>query len=258
MRAAGLLVAVAMVACAPSGADRVIVAAGTTLVDSGFIEALASEYEATHADVQLSVVGEASARVLNLGESGAAEVLITHAPALELAFRADHDPELFEVSFTSEFHLVGPSDFVRRLDGLSFGSAFAEISAQEWPFVTRGDGSGTNEVELSIWDSVGIEPSGDWYASTGQGMGLTLQVADQRQGFTLAEAGAFANVSGFLDIESATLTDSMVNPYRIIVIGGADPAAEAFAQWTLSAQGQAAIRKVNGELFGAMIYTPGI
>ena len=74
----------------------------------------------------------------------------------------------------------------------------------------------------------------------------------------MAEAGAFANVSGFLDLEAAGLTDSMVNPYRLIVIAGADPAAGEFAQWTLSAQGQAAIRKINGELFGTMIYMPGI
>ncbi len=204
MRMVWLMVAaIVLAACGADAGDRVIVAAGTTLVDSGFIEALASEYEAAHPEVELSVVGEASARVLNLGESGAAEVLFTHAPTLELAFQAANDPQRFAVAFTSEFQLVGPIDVIHELDGESFGGAFAQIAAQEWTFITRADGSGTNEVERSIWSSLGVEPEGDWYTSTGQGMGLTLQVADQRRAFTLAEAGAFVGVSDFLELEAA-------------------------------------------------------
>ena len=61
----------AVIACAAP--TRVIVAAGTTLVDSGVLDELASRYETEHPDVELSVVGESTARGLELGRRGGAD-----------------------------------------------------------------------------------------------------------------------------------------------------------------------------------------
>ena len=244
-----------LVACG-SSPDRVIVGAGTTLVDTGFMEAVAGQYEATHPGVQLSILGDSSAQILNLGKSGAAEVLITHAPEQEAVFLADEHPRISKVVFSSEFVLVGPPLLAETLNGLTTTEAFAQIADRGFGFVSRGDGSGTHETELTQWPRPGEAPEGDWYISTGQGMGLTLQVADQRGAFTLSEVGAFLGAENLGHLVRVDLVDPPTNPYRVTVIESASPAGLDFAEWLLGSDGQAAVRRVNEELFGAVVYQP--
>lgn len=248
-----LVVILGIVACG-SPPDRVIIGAGTTLVDSGFIEEVAGEYEATHPGVQLSILGESSAEILSLGRSGTAEVLITHAPKQEAVFLADEQPRISKIAFSSVFVLVGPPGLADTLDGLTTAEAFAQIVNRGYGFVSRGDGSGTNETELNQWPSPGVAPDGDWYISTGQGMGLTLQVADQRGAFTLSELGAFLGAENLGHLARVELVDPPTNPYRITVIESASQASLDFAEWLLGSDGQAAVRRVNDRLFGAIVY----
>ncbi len=259
-RAAAVLLVLAA-ACGPSG-DRVLVAAGTTLVDSGLLDAVVADYEAENPGVEVSVVGEATAQVLELGRRGGADLLITHAPAAEQAFvdegRAARVVELLQ----SRFALVGPPGRVSDLDGLDPGAAFAAIAGQGWDFVTRADGSGTHEREREVWDLAGVAPDGEpWYVATGQGMGLTLQVADQRGAFTLAEEGSFLAAGDVVTLAAVDLAPSnlLANPYRAIVVEGGEEqeAAGAFVDWLLSSDGRAAIERANEELFGREIYSPG-
>ena len=252
-----LIVVLALIGLSACGgaSERVIVGAGTTLVDSGFIEALVADFESTHPGLQLSVLGESSAQILNLGKSGAADVLLTHAPVQEAAFLSEQDPLLSEIVVSSEFLLVGPPDLVPTLDGLSTVDAFARVSDNGYRFVSRGDGSGTHETELEQWQD-GVAPTASWYISTGQGMGLTLQVADQRDAFTLAEAGAFFGSENLGNLAPVDLLDPPGNPYRITVTADAPVGALEFAEWMLSDAGHDAINRINQALFGAIVYAP--
>lgn len=257
LRGTKLIVVLALIGLSACGrtSQRVVVGAGTTLVDSGFIEALAADFESTHPGIQLSVLGESSAQILNLGRSGAVDVLLTHAPAQEAVFLAEQNPQLSEIVVSSEFLLVGPPDLVATFAGLSTVKAFARINHNGYPFVSRGDGSGTHETELGQWPN-GVAPTADWYISTGQGMGLTLQVADQRHAFTLAEAGAFFGSENLDNLAQVVLIDPPGNPYRITVTADAPAGAREFADWMLSEAGRAAINRINQALFGAIVYAP--
>ncbi len=254
MKMTVVLALIALSACGQAS-ERVIVGAGTTLVDSGFIEALVADFESTHPGIQLSVLGESSAQILNLGRSGAVDVLLTHAPVQEAAFLAEQDPQLSEIVVSSEFLLVGPPDLAPMLDGLSTVDAFARILDNGYRFVSRGDGSGTHETELEQWRE-GIAPTGTWYISTGQAMGLTLQVADQRDAFTLAEAGAFLGSENLSNLTPVELVDPPANPYRITVTADAPDGALEFAEWMRSEAGRDAINRINQALFGAIVYAP--
>lgn len=254
MKRLAFLMVFAVTGCGGSS-ERIIVGAGTTLVDSGFIEALVANYETGNPGVELSVLAESSAQILNLGRSGAVDVLFTHAPGQEAEFLADENPRLSEVVFASAFLLVGPADQAATLAGLTTREAFAAIASKRYSFVSRGDGSGTHETELMQWPG-GVASSEDWYLSTGQGMGLTLQVADQRKAFTLAEAGAFYAAENLDRLAVVDLIDPPANPYRVTVIAGSPDAALQFAKWLLSEPGKAAIGRVNSELFGATVYQP--
>ena len=120
----------------------------------------------------------------------------------------------------------------------------------------RGDGSGTALREAAIWALAGIDgPNEPWYVSTGQGMGLTLQVASERGAFVLAELGSF------LASESLALRDSgisdpvLTNPYTALGVASSRRVAEAdaFIEWLVSDEGVAAIERANRSVFGDVI-----
>ncbi len=237
-----------------------IVAAGTTLVDSGILDAVVAEYERAHPGAELSVVGEATAQVLELGRRGGADLLLTHAPGAEEAFLAEGRAARVEEVLRSSFVLVGPAEHAGALAGLEPAAAFGRIAAEGWAFATRADGSGTHERERELWDLAGVAPDGQpWYAATGQGMGLTLQVADQRDAFTLAEEGTFLAAADVVRLAAMDLarSDLLANPYRAIVVAdGEEEAASAFVDWLLGPPGRAAIEEASEDLFGGPVFTP--
>ncbi len=250
-------------ACASSGAaDRIVVAAGTTVVDSGLVDELIAAYRRAYPSApRFSVVAAGSTEVLALGERGAADLLISHLPAAEERFVADHPQAEVRPIFASRFVLVGPPGQGVVPSGTTPIGAFTAIAAAGARFVSRADRSGTHERERDIWRRVGIDPTGrPWYLETGQGMGFTLQVADQRGAFTLSELGAFRRASGTLGLVVVELRDPerlLANPYRAIVVDpAATPAASAFVEWLAGPNGRSAIVDANQELFAEVVYAP--
>jgi tungstate transport system substrate-binding protein len=254
----GVGVLLALSACGSSA--RVVVAAGTTLVDSGLLAKLVSEYESEHPGIELSVIGEATAQILELGRRGGADLLITHSPDLEARFVADGLAALYQPVLESRFVLAGPPEAAAQMPS-TVGDAFREIAAREDLFVSRSDGSGTYQKELELWNLAGVDPSGrSWYLETGQGMGLTLQVADQREAFVLSELGALLAAAPVLSLEIVSLDDDAVlrNPYQATVVKGTEveAAATAFAAWLGSSEGTRALTAANLDLFGRLVYQP--
>ena len=164
-----MIVLVVVAGCSGTSQERVIVAAGTTLVDSGLLDAIAVAFEETHPYIELSIIGEATAQVLELGRRGGADVLMSHGPELEAEFVDDGLAARYELILSSSFVLVGPPDATL---GGTMADVLGEIAEGRGPFVSRADGSGTHEVERRLWAEIGIDPLGEpWYSETGQGMG---------------------------------------------------------------------------------------
>jgi len=245
---------VAGAAC-DAGGRRVVVAAGTTLVDSGLIDLLAADFEAAHPGVEVSVVGDASASILELARAGTVDITLTHAPDLEEAFIAEGRSGLTLHVFSSRFILVGPAERVGLVRGSVIEEAFESIAAGGWAFVSRADGSGTNLVEEAVWRSIGPIPRDQaWYIETGQGMGPTLQVASERQAFTLSELGSFLTAAASLDLVDAEVVGGarLENPYRAMVVAGtpAEGASTVFVEWLGSEEGRRSVQGANRRLFG--------
>lgn len=249
-----------MLAACSGGVSRLVVGAGTSLVDGGLIDALAADYEAARPGVQVSVVGESTSKVLALAGSGAVDVTITHAPALEAAFEAEGLAAAAATVFSSRFVLVGPPERALMLSGSSVSEAFVRIAGDGLTFVSRADESGTHLVELEIWRETGIDPTGrPWYLETGQGMGLTLQVTSERGGFTLSELGTFLAAGSNLALVDAGVTGSgLVNPYRAMAVRGSlvEEQAVAFVEWLASDEGRDALRRIDRQLFDTTVYEP--
>ncbi len=262
MRTSIAFLVISVLTACGGGDTRVVVAAGTTLVDSGLIDIVATDFETEHPGVDLSVVGDASAAIITLARNGAADVTLTHTPDLEAEFIAEGGAGLVEEVFSSRFVLVGPPQFVGPAAGMTAPRALQWIVENGFIFVSRADGSGTYRVEARLWAEAGINPSGaSWYVETGQGMGPTLQVASERSAFTLAELGSFVVARDRLGLADAGIDPAgLVNPYVAMAVAESPVLAEAedFVAWLASDAGLLSLARANRELFGeAVVYEPG-
>ena len=98
------------------------------------------------------------------------------------------------------FVLVGPvDDPAKCAEAGSVKEAFARIAEGKFPFVSRGDSSGTHTKEVSLWpESLGIttDPASvaayaEWYLSSNAGMGVCLTMANEMDGYILSDKATF-------------------------------------------------------------------
>jgi len=101
-------------------------------------------------------------------------------------------------------------------------------ATQIW--VSRGDNSGTNSKEKSLWTAAGYdytEISNEiWFASTGQGMGATLTVADQKSAYTLSDIGTFLkfHTDGSIELDALILEEQyLLNVYSVMAVNPTVP-----------------------------------
>lgn len=173
--------------------ETVTLAAGTTVHDSGVLAALNAGFE-DRLGVSVDAVIRGSGGALRTARGGDCDLVLVHARTLEDEFlRGGHGINRRSV-MVNDFLVVGPRDDPAGVAGENPISAFEAIAAEEAPFLSRGDGSGTHVRERQIWTEAGIAPTGSWYSETGQGMGTTLTMAAEVGGYTLTERGSFLTV----------------------------------------------------------------
>ena len=245
--------------------DQLIVATTTSLNDSGLFEdVVLPAYAEIAPDVTVKVVAVGSGEAIAMAERGEADVLTVHSPAAEQEFM-DAGYGTLRLQFAyNYFIIVGPeSDPAGVAETATAAESFAAIADSGSVFVSRGDESGTHSKELAIWESAGIEPSGDWYLSTGQGMGETLRIASEKQGYTLTDTGTYLAQRDTLDlVPLSPESDDLQNTYSVILIDQNlhmainAAAAERLAQYLVSKEGQDALATYGEEEFGEPLFRP--
>ncbi|MEN8184345.1 MAG: substrate-binding domain-containing protein [Myxococcota bacterium] len=205
--------------------DRSLLLATTTSVrDSGLLGALLPAFEA-ESGIRVRVVAVGSGAALRMGADGNADVLLTHAPAGERELVASGAVVARRPFMENHFLIVGPPEDPAGVAGASGApEALRRIAAGSAPWVSRGDDSGTHRRERQLLAAAGLEQDARWegFASTGGGMGLTLQVAGERRAYTLTDLGtflAFADRVGLVPLSREE--ESLRNPYSILRL---DPA----------------------------------
>jgi len=245
--------------------DQLIVATTTSLNDSGLFEdVVLPAYAEIAPDVTVKVVAVGSGEAIAMAERGEADVLTVHSPAAEQEFMAAGYGTLRLQFAYNYFIIVGPeSDPAGVAETTTAAEGFAAIAESGSVFVSRGDESGTHSKELAIWESAGIEPSGDWYLSTGQGMGETLRIASEKQGYTLTDTGTYLAQKDTLDlVPLSPESDDLQNTYSVILIDQNlhtainAAAAERLAQYLVSKEGQDAIAAYGEQEFGEPLFRP--
>ena len=252
------------VSCTEARADRhrLILATTTSTEDSGLLDDLLPAFEeACHATVDVIAVGTGQA--LALGAQGDADVVLVHNRAKEEAFvAAGHGVQRYDVMY-NDFIVVGPRDDPAGVRGAETAvAAFARIADAGATFVSRGDQSGTHAKERAIWAAAGIAPAGEWYVAAGQGMGEVLGMADEMQGYTLADQGTYlARRAAGLAREILGEGDAtLFHPSSVITVNPEKPPgvnaqlAQAFADWITSPETQARI--ASFQIDGQQLFFP--
>jgi tungstate transport system substrate-binding protein len=244
--------------------QKLILATTTSTDDSGLLDFILPDFEEQYG-VRVDVVAVGTGQALTLGEDGNADVLLVHARAREDAFmEAGHGVRREDVMY-NDFVIVGPAADPAGIKGMTNASeAFAQIASTESTFISRGDDSGTHTKEKAVWSAAGIEPSGDWYVSAGQGMGAVITMANEQQAYTLSDRATYlARSLEGLDLVIVVEGDPILfNPYGVMAVNPDKgehiqvELANQFIDWLVSVETQEKIATYGMEQFGTPLFTP--
>ena len=212
-----LFIAAASVYPAIAG-ERIKMATTTSTDNSGLLEVLLPPFEERF-NVRVDVIAVGTGKALKLGENGDVDCVLVHARQAEDQFiRSGYGLNRRDVMY-NDFVIVGPAEDPARTKGTNAVAALQKIVEGEQPFVSRGDESGTHAKEKRLWELAGIDPGGNWYVETGQGMGATLQMADEKRAYCLTDRGTYIALEKKLNLVILCEGDErLYNPYGIIAV----------------------------------------
>lgn len=245
----------------------------TSTADSGLLDAILPDFEKKF-NCHVDVVAVGTGQAIEIGSKGDADVLLVHARKQEDQFVKDgHAKERFDVMY-NDFIVVGPkADPAKIAGGANAVDAFKRIASTQSPFASRGDKSGTNTKELSIWASAGITPTKElaWYNALGQGMGETLLASNEKGMYTLTDRGTYLATQSKLPnlivvLGGNTLRENkdktLLNPYGVMAVnpdkhpGVQFDMAMNFVHWILSPDTQQLIGAYGKDKFGQSLFYP--
>ncbi|MEL7291072.1 MAG: substrate-binding domain-containing protein [Pseudomonadota bacterium] len=241
--------------------SHVRLATTTSTYHSGLLEYLLPKFE-QETGYQVDVIAAGTGKSLKMGENGDVDLVMTHAPKAEAKFVEQGFGVLPRKLMYNDFVIVGPqSDPAKVTEQKDVAEVFKSIANQNATFVSRGDDSGTHKKEKGIWQQADMEPNFGGYRSVGQGMGPTLNMANEMQGYTMTDRGTWLAYTNKLDLKVLFQGDkNLFNPYQVILVnperypGINYQGAKAFSDWLVNPKGQALINsfKLNGtQLFVA-------
>ena len=250
----------------PSQAQQktVILSTTTSTQDSGLLDVLIPIFEKkTGYFVKTIAVG--SGQAMAMGQKGEADVLLVHSPDAEKKFVADGYGIHRRLIMHNDFIIVGPSEDSAKIKGLKSASeSFKKIDSAKALFLSRGDNSGTHSKEKGIWKAAGINPEGEkWYQQTGLGMGQTLNIANEKKGYTLADRGTYLALKKNLKLDILVEGDTiLLNIYHVIEVNPAKwpkvnaSGGKAFADFMVSKETQAIAKTFGVKKFGSPLFFP--
>ncbi|WP_019122301.1 substrate-binding domain-containing protein [Brevibacillus massiliensis] len=236
---------------------EIVLATTTSTQDSGLLDAILPAFE-SKTGIKVKVVAVGTGQAIKLGEDGNADVLLVHSrPAEDQFVEQGFGVDAYDVMY-NQFYIVGPeSDPAGVKNAKTAEEALQKIAEKQATFISRGDDSGTDKKEKSIWKNAGITPSGSWYLSSGQGMGDTLQMADEKNAYTLTDEATF--LSRKLGLAVLMQGDkALLNPYGIIKVKstGKPELADELISFFVGEEGQKMIGEFGKDKYGKGLFVP--
>lgn len=248
-------------------AQQTLMMATTTSTDNtGLLDYLAPAFT-RDTGIELKWTATGTGKALKLGENCDVDVLLVHAPAAEKKYVADGFGINRRQVMYNDFVIIGPAADPAGIKGKSVRAALEAIRAGQQIFVSRGDNSGTHKQELALWQAAeGPVPEKEpWYVQTGQGMLVTINMAAERNGYTMTDRGTYikyeATLKGNPPLKILVEGDDiLLNQYSVITVNPdrcpsvkAD-LAETFSRWMVGERAQGLIG--DFKLLGKQLFIP--
>ena len=262
------LAALLLCAHAPSAVAQqsrdLILATTTSTQDSGLLDSILPLFRSESGN-RVKVIAVGTGAALEMARRGDADAVLVHAPAAERKYVDSGDLSQGRLVMHNDFLIIGPAGDPAGIGGMSDpAKALAQLARRGATFVSRGDGSGTEKKEMELWRGAGVEPdSVPRRVETGQGMGATLLVAEQRQGYTLTDRATYLAFGKRLTLKPMVEgAPSLLNIYHVYVVNPAKhpdvklPEARAFAAFMVAPATQARIGAFGRSRFGEPLFFP--
>lgn len=240
-----------------------ILATTTSTVDSGLLDVLNPIFE-KRTGHRVKTIAVGTGQALAMGEKGEADVLLTHAPAAEKKLVDSGVVVNYKRVMYNDFVIAGPPDDPAGIKGKPSPEALKAIAAKGVIFVSRGDDSGTHKKELSVWKKAEVTPAGNkWYLESGQGMGATLRMASEKEGYTLTDRGTYLSQKTSLKLDILSEGDKeLLNIYHVMQVNpekfskvNAD-GAKAYVEFMIAQETQKMIGEFGKQKFGQSLFFP--
>jgi len=258
------LLVVSLTACSvKSSNSNLLLVSTTSTQDSGLLDVLLPAFE-KESGYSVQLISTGSGQALKIAEEGNADVILLHSPFAEKDFMAKGLGVDRRLVMHNDFVIIGPAEDPANINGKDPIAALKTIYAAQAKFVSRGDDSGTHVKELALWKLAGLDPAGQpWYIETGQGQGVSLSIANEKDGYTLTDRGTFLAYQANISLKILVQNDkSLLNVYHVITVNPEkwpqvnQKGAQAFADFVTSPQGQEIIRNFGVDKYGQPLFFP--
>src|SRR6202171_6552510 len=221
-----LLVIVSVLSmAAPAWAEShtVILAPTTSTQDSGLLDVLVPMFEKQNG-MTVKTISVGTGQALALAARGEADVALVHAPSVERKYVEEGKMRNRRLVMYNDFVVIGPEDDPARIKGMPNAvDALKRIAETQSRFVSRGDKSGTHVLELGLWKQGGVELKGAWYIESGQGMGQTLGIANDRRAHTITDRGRWLGFQKRVSLPILIEKDKpLLNIYSVMEVNPAN------------------------------------
>ena len=242
---------------------NVILSTTTSTQDSGLLDLLVPLFE-KQSGYSVKTVSVGTGQALALAAKGDADVALVHAPSLEKKYVAGGQLQNRRLVMYNDFVIIGPKDDPAKIRTVkSTLAALKAIEQAKAAFVSRGDNSGTHTLEKSLWKEAGIQPNGPWYIESGQGMGATLNIANERNAYAITDRGTYLALGKRVTLPIFVEGDrALLNIYSVMEVNPANgprvnaAGGKAFADFMVSPQAQNLIKNFGVEKFGQPLFVP--
>ncbi|MEM2093930.1 MAG: substrate-binding domain-containing protein [Candidatus Bathyarchaeia archaeon] len=219
----------------PSIKQDLIVSTTTSLYDTGLLDQLKKDFEQRYPQYIVNFIPQGTGQAIKTAQRGDADLILVHDPDSELKFLQEGygvNRKIFAYNF---YIIVGPQDDPAGVKGLQPLDALRKIAEEAAKgnalWVSRGDNSGTHLKEKSLWKAAGLNLSElkaqraagtgqNWYLESGTGMTTTLQLANQKQAYTLSDIATFQTNTRRGSLQLTKIVEEgreMLNVYSAII-----------------------------------------
>ena len=265
-----LVVTLMVLSCAitvqASGKGELMMATTTSTDNTGLLDYLIPFFE-QDTGIALKWTATGTGKALKLGQNCDVDVLLVHAPPAEKTYIANGFGKDRREIMYNDFVIIGPKSDPAGLKGKNISHALSAIKTNRAFFMSRGDDSGTNKKEKLLWKNAGIAlpDKEEWYVQTGQGMLATINVTQEKNGYTMTDRGTYIK---YQDQQGgdAPLTvlvegdDILLNQYSVLTLNP-DNCPDAkydlalkFSDWMASDAAQTKINEFR--LLGKKLFIP--